>query len=304
MAEPRYVPYDQIDKTKWDACISQSANGLIYGQSAYLDGMSKHWDAMVYLDYEAVMPLTWNRKYSFHYLYQPAFTACLGIFGDHVDAALTQLFLEQIPAKFKYWDISLNHGNLFSITGYNLVERMNYVLPLSNSYEAINNNYRENLKRNIRRSEQAANRVINDQDLLSAIALAKQQLQHLPEIEEDDFTRFESLCRSYKETGACKIYGVYDSRGKLVSSAVFFFSHKRAYYILPGNHPDGKTSGSSHALIDAFIKDHAGSGLVLDFEGSDISSLAFFYSSFGSVEEKYSAIRLNRLPGWVKWFKK
>jgi hypothetical protein len=44
--------------------------------------------------------------------------------------------------------------------------------------------------------------------------------------------------------------------------------------------------------------------MLLDFEGSDISSLAFFYSSFGATEEKYSAVKLNKLPALVKWFKK
>jgi len=70
-----------------------------------------------------------------------------------------------------------------------------------------------------------------------------------------------------------------------------------------GNHPDGKTIGASHYLIDRFIADYAGQNLILDFEGSDISSLAFFYSSFGAKEEKYSAIKLNKLPWYIKWMK-
>jgi hypothetical protein len=71
-----------------------------------------------------------------------------------------------------------------------------------------------------------------------------------------------------------------------------------------GNHPNGRTLGASHALIDAFIEDHAAQDLLLDFEGSDIRNLAFFYSSFGAVEEKYAAIKLNRLPWWMKWMKR
>jgi hypothetical protein len=63
-----------------------------------------------------------------------------------------------------------------------------------------------------------------------------------------------------------------------------------------GNHPGGKAIGASHALIDAFIKDHAGKKMLLDFEGSDIPNLAFFYSSFGAVEEEYAALKMNRLP--------
>jgi hypothetical protein len=85
---------------------------------------------------------------------------------------------------------------------------------------------------------------------------------------------------------------------------VFFFYKKRAYYILVGNHPDGKTIGASHALINGFIQDYAGQDMVLDFEGSNINSLAFFYSSFGAIEEKYVGLKLNKLPWWMKYFKK
>jgi len=303
MSAPRYLRYDQIDKIKWDACMDGAANGLIYGYSSYLDAMATHWDGMVLNDYEAVMPLTWNRKYGIHYLFQPPFTACLGVFGKAVTADLLKQFLDHIPASFKYWDISLNQGNLFSIPGYDLYERMNYVLSLKESYDVIAGRYRDNLKRNIRRSEQNGNKTSANIGLSAAIALAKEQLQHLPGIKPGDFSRFEKLCHIYQEKGKCKLYGVVNSKGALMSAAIFLFSNGRACYILPGNHPDGKTSGSSHALIDAFIKDHAGHNLLLDFEGSDISSLAFFYSSFGAVEEKYAALRVNRLPGLVRWLK-
>ena len=57
-----------------------------------------------------------------------------------------------------------------------------------------------------------------------------------------------------------------------------------------GNHPDGKTIGASHALIDAFIKDHADQNFILDFEGSDIRNLAFFYRDL--EQQKKSILRL------------
>ena len=77
----KYVAQQQVDKNKWDACIERSSNGLIYGYSFYLDSMAKHWDALVLNDYEAVMPLTWNRKWGIKYLYQPPLTPQLGIFS-------------------------------------------------------------------------------------------------------------------------------------------------------------------------------------------------------------------------------
>nr|MBU9937149.1 hypothetical protein [Ferruginibacter sp.] len=98
----RYLTYRQIDKPKWDACIDGAYNGLIYAYSFYLDSMAKHWDALVLNDYEAVMPLTWNKKYGIHYLYQPPFTACLGVFGKQLNAATVSDFLKSIPPKFRY----------------------------------------------------------------------------------------------------------------------------------------------------------------------------------------------------------
>jgi hypothetical protein len=58
--------------------------------------------------------------------------------------------------------------------------------------------------------------------------------------------------------------------------------------------------GASHYLIDRFIYDHAGKKLTLDFEGSDIRNLAFFYSSFGAEIEQYPSLRLDRLPWYVR----
>lgn len=300
----KYLTYGQIDKTKWDACVDNASNGLVYAYSFYLDSMAQHWDALVLNDYEAVMPLTWNKKYGIHYLYQPPFTACLGVFGGQLSAGTVNDFLEAIPPKFKYWDIYLNPGNFFSLADFTLYERMNYVLPLNAPYESLQDNYRDNIKRNIKKSGKL-NLVINKNIAVAeVILLVREQTRNFAELAAKDFEHFKILYQLLYKKEKATTYGVYTKEGQLIAAAVFFFSHNRAYYIMVGNHPNGKTLGASHALINAFIKDHAGQNLLLDFEGSDIHSLAHFYSSFGAREEKYSAIRLNRLPAPFKWLKR
>ena len=54
------LPSPLIDTTKWDDCISRSANGLIYASSRYLNAMADNWDGMIIDDYKAVMPLPWR----------------------------------------------------------------------------------------------------------------------------------------------------------------------------------------------------------------------------------------------------
>jgi hypothetical protein len=303
----RYIIQTDIDKTKWDRCIDQAPNGLIYGYSIYLDTMSAHWDALVLNDYQAVMPLTWNRKYGFYYLYQPFLSASLGLFGNDIKADLLAAFLHAIPRKFRLWEFSLNHGNVFFVPGFHLFERMNFVLSLNDEYDKLYERFRENVKRNIRKADKLRCQVKIDFDVDEVITLAELQMHSFAKVKENDLSNFRRLYKHLHNKGKAITYGIEDEQKKLISSAVFFYSHNRAYYILVGNHPNGKTLGAGHALINAFIKDHAGRNLFLDFEGSDIGNIAFFYSSFGAREEKYSAIVNNRLPGiiniirtWIK----
>jgi len=299
----KYLQYKEIDKAKWDACISNAPNGLIYGYSFYLDCMAKQWDALVLNDYEAVMPLTWNKKYGFYYLYQPAFTASLGVFGKNLTKEIIDDFVSMLPSKFKLVEISLNSGNIVGDSRPFSLLRSNYILPLNRSYEQLYKSYRDNHKRNITKAFQLGCRVSKEIAIDEIIQLNKEQLQHVDGTKPEDYPNFKKLYELLKGRKQAEVYGIIDPKNKVLASAVFFFSHNRAYYIMVGNHPDGKTIGASHALIDAFIKDHAGQNLILDFEGSDIRNLAFFYSGFGATEEIYPALKINRLPFYVKWLK-
>lgn len=298
-----YLPQEKIDKTKWDYCIDTSANGLIYAYSFYLDTMSKNWDALILADYSVVMPLTWNKKFGIYYLYQPFFAASLGIFGNDISAETVKAFLDSIPVKFKYWDFYLNRNNLFSIAGYGLYERRNFILSLQKNYDLLSAHYSKSHVRNIKRAKDSGNVVHKNIPLADVVTLAKEQSKDFSPVTEKDYENFSSLFSILKQKNDAVTYGVLSSQQELVASCVYFFSHSRAYYILVGNHPNGRTSGASHLMIDYFIKEHAGESLLLDFEGSDIKNLAWFYGSFGASEEKYAGIKLNRLPSLAKLFK-
>jgi hypothetical protein len=296
-----YLKRADIDNAQWDRCIETASNGLIYGYSAYLDSMAGDWDAIVVNNYEAVMPLPWRKKWGMYYIYQPFLCAQLGLFGNALSADLLSDCLQAIPRKFKLWEFPLNHNNLFSVPGYTIYSRINYILNLQKPYEELYAGYRENIRRNIRRSNNAGCLTTTGIPVDNIFAIIREQM---PKTSDNDLLHFSSVYKMFEEEGAAKTYGILSAKGDLLASAVFLFSHKRAYYLLVGNHPNGRTLGASHALIDAFIKDHSGKDILLDFEGSDFRNLAFFYSSFGAVEENYSAIKLNRLPWYVKLLKK
>lgn len=299
----QYFPHSQIDKLKWNDCIETAENGLIYAYSFYLDHMSENWDALVLNDYEVVMPLTWKKKYGIKYLYQPFLTAQSGIFGKNITEKLVGEFIESIPAAFRYIDISLNTKNIFSIpTGF-IIHRANYTLDLNKPYSELKNNYRENIVRNIKKAEASGYTVVKDFNVEVVIKLAVEQMNNYDKTSLTQVTRFRSLYNYLREKNMAVTRGI-KVNDMMLASSVFFNSHNRFYYILVGNHPDGKAIGASHALIDAFIKEHSETNRLLDFEGSDIPNLAFFYSSFGAKQEVYPALKINRLPFYLKWLKK
>jgi hypothetical protein len=301
-AHIRYCKRHEVEDAKWNACITAAPNGLVYAYSFYLDAMAGRWDALVLGDYEAVMPLTWRNKWGVYYLYQPPFCAQLGVFGKGLNEEVVRLFLTAIPQWFQYWDFYGNQQNLFRFDDYPVLERVNYVLPLHLPYEQLEKSYRENTRRNIRKSKTYGCGVKKEVAVEEIIALSKMQSQQSA-TKDDAYEKFAALYKLMQQKGMAKTYGIASVQGQLIASAVFFFSHKRAYYILVGNHPNGRTLGASHALIDAFIQDHAGQDLLLDFEGSDLRNLAFFYSSFGAVAESYPAFYKNDLPWWMKWLR-
>jgi len=65
-----------------------------------------------------------------------------------------------------------------------------------------------------------------------------------------------------------------------------------------------KANGAMFLIVDQLIRDHSEKIRVLDFEGSNVASLARFYKSFGSDEFNYLRIKRNRLPWILKLLKK
>ncbi|MCX8019616.1 MAG: hypothetical protein N2747_03870 [Chitinophagaceae bacterium] len=296
----QYILHKDIERNKWDNCILHSPNGLIYGFSYYLDIVCDEWDALVYNDYEAVMPLPRKKKWGIQYLFQPFVTAQLGIFGDKLTVSLMEEFIRSVPSSFRVTEIPLNFGNTVLAERLSFRLRNNFVLNLNRSYSEIRKRYNENLKRNIRKAETSSFEWHKEIGIEQVLAIALPQMKKYEKNVEEKFNRFQKLfafLHQKKQATSCAV----SIKQKILSVCVFFFSHNRAYYILAANLPESRNTGTSHTLIDCFIREHAEENLLLDFEGSDISTLASFYQSFGACNEPFPYLQVNKLPFFMRW---
>jgi hypothetical protein len=300
----KLLKQSEIDTMKWDKCIAKSLNGIIYAYSWYLDIVCPGWDALVYSDYEMVMPLTHNRKYGFDYLFQPFFTQQLGIFSSNkIDNLLIESFIHAIPSKYRFIEINLNKYNcLDKLNGFNLKLNVTYELDLINNYENNFRKYKQNNIRNIRKAIDSKISIMKGLSVDEIFDLVKSS-NLSPGIKEKHFKMLHQLISAAIRYKCGYLYGAYDERNTICAVGFFIYSNNKACFILSVSNNEGKKSSAMFLLVDEFIKDFSGQNIILDFEGSNIPGIARFYEGFGASPFNYPGIKANKLPFPIKFFK-
>jgi hypothetical protein len=301
ISDIRFLHRNEIDIEKWDRCILNSTNGLIYARSFYLDTMAANWSALVEGDYNAVMPLTWNRKYGFSYLYQPAFTAQLGLFaGDPDDQKLIELFIGHMKKHFRFCEIHLNYAN----DPVECIRRTNYTLPLAKPYTEIRNGYKKRLLENLAESEKNQMNYSRSEDFSSTIPLFRREYgKRFPHVKARHYQQFELLCHKISKIKMLFVRQVTDVSGNLLSSSIFFKDEHRIYNIMSVTLKSGREKKSQFFLLDQLFREFSANDLVFDFEGSEVPGIAEFYRKFGPALSTYPFLRYNSLPFPFRFFK-
>ena len=299
----QFLKRQQIDAIRWDNCISASANRLIYGYSYYLDYMTDgQWDALVLGDYLAVMPLPWRRKAGIRYVYQPAFTQQGGIFSPQVlTPAQVEEFLRQLGHQFRFAEIFLNYGNLSASPAL----RANFIIPLDPSYDQLAGRYKRTLLHDLQTAGQASLSFTGEVDPQMVLQGFRQEYsKRIKSLHPADFRRFEALCNFLMEKDRLIVRAVLGEKGQLLATALLPRDDRRLYLVQSTTPPAGRLVKANHFLLDQLIKEWAGSGMILDFEGSDLPGVSLFYRSFGAVDQPYFFYRYNRLPWPVRLLKR
>lgn len=297
-----YFERHEIDPVKWDHCISSVSHKLIYGYSWYLDAMADHWGALILNDYEAVMPLPWRRKWGFPYIYTPHFCNPLGIFSNVADYSVEE-FLNQIPKRFRLWDLNIFLGDKQPTGDFKFIKRQNHILDISPSYELLFKNFRTSYRQIINKTDSQPINIRMNIPVEEVIEAAKKEGKS-GALSNTDFGKLKNMFHHLASRSEAETIGVYGRENKLLASAIFFITNSRIYYVLAVNDPEGRSIAGSHHIINAVIQKYAGSNLMLDFEGSDIPGIAFFFEGFGATKEHYYYIHHNSLPLWCRWLKK
>jgi len=299
----KYLHHSEIDYEKWDRCIDEAPNSRVYAASWYLDRTAVVWDALIWGDYEFVMPLPVKRKLGVSYLYQPLYCQQLGIVPP-APAEIAVEFFTEIARKFRYSDIQLNALNLppKQLKSAQFFSRKNYLLLLATDYETLFSAYSKNTHRNIAK---ANNNRLNYVEGIRLEEFLELKLKSITAgFQKSAFQKLKSIIAYSQYKGIGEIVGVY-SPGNVLCAAVFFLRWKdRIIYLNAVSTREGKEMRAMFFLIDHFLKSCSGKNLTIDFEGSTIPGIARFFEGFGATPETYYRMKINRLPFPVKWLKR
>jgi len=290
-----FVHRKDLDTGRWDELIAQSTAETLYPYSWYLDAAAANWSALVMDDYRFVMPLVWKKKYGLRYLYQPFYTQQLGVFSrEYVDPTIIASMLALLQKKFRFAGINFNTKNLVGETGSIAVyDKTNYVLDLQHSYDKLFGSFSTNAKRNIKKAYQFNEHLEKELSCEQLVAFKKEN--DVIKRSEEEYQWLVYLLETIKKNSSGVVYASRD-KGAISAAAFFGFSKSRAIYLVSASDGQGKKNRSMFKLVDAFVRDQARTEMILDFEGSNIPSVARFFAGFGAKPEIYQGISFNRLP--------
>lgn len=288
----RLIKQDELDWDKWDAAVRKDPAGHFYALHWYLDMIAKRWDALVYGDYQWVMPLVHNKKWGvIPYLYRPYGVQQLGIFGkDPVTEEITGAFIKAIPSKYVHRDLYFNVDNPFPA---NIKHRMRrtYELSLAQSYQDIYNGYSESITRKLKKAKKAQLRIFENDTPDTLILLFKNNKGNEVDFTDWHYDRMRQIMYTliYRKMGA--VWTVHDERNSPCASCFIAFTGKRMVFLFSGQDSYGRDHGALTLLIDNALMWGAERGGVFDFEGSDIPGMERYYHSFGASMREYANYR-------------
>ena len=286
------VKRKHIELKAWDRCIESADNRRIYAMSWYLDAVSGQcWDALVYKNYQAVMPLPYIKKAGIKVYIQPVFCQQLGVFWHgQAPKDMVKSFIQAIPGNL--YKLCFTGQTSYYMEAEQSFYRPNYTIKLSCDYDKMLKIMSNNHRRNIRKAQKAQLQYHN----ISPETYIQLKRSSGTRLSNKVWNNLLNLLNTAVEKQAMNIRAAFLDN-ELISAVCWLNDFDRFVYLQAASNSKGKATAAAFGLIDEHLRIHENSGKIIDFEGSQNNGVARFYKGFGGKNEAYPCIE-------SKWMKK
>ncbi|UOE39432.1 hypothetical protein [Chryseobacterium oryzae] len=284
----RRLQYHEIDFEKYSNCLENSVQRKYSATKLFLDITSdKHWELLIYNDYEAVMPVPFVQKMGKKIVHNPMLCQQLGIFSkqDHIE--INEAFLKYLTQNYLIRIYNFNEFNQFKTS---LTTKKNFLIT-PKDYKTVFSQYSPKRKRKLRLDDEV---------------VKNSEIRKVNFIEVENFIR-ENFLGASKEADVASFINIFkkmDINGCIELSA-FFLKEKVINVIITymddctvallGTFNDKdfvKVSGAS-TLIDHSIQENI-SQRIFDFEGGEIPNVEEFFRGFRPELRPYTSISYSK----------
>ncbi len=291
----KYLKHAEIDSEKWNRCVENAGNNRIYSIAWYLDIVAEKWDALIWGDYEFVMPLPVKKKFGIQHIYQPTYCQQLGIFPNPPEEIQKQ-FAIQLKRKYGIINYQINSENdIRAFENFKSTRKVNFELTLNPDYQNLFNSFSKHAKRNINSARKNTVTVVKGGTPDTFIKTKKEATK--VSVNESTYRILNRLMANFITSGKGVVYTAYSANNTICAAAFIVFYKNRAYYLNAFSTDEGRENRAMYAIVNEIIKEFSETGTVLDFEGSVIDGIARFYKGFGALPKNYFYIYSNRFPG-------
>ncbi|MDO4671376.1 MAG: GNAT family N-acetyltransferase [Porphyromonadaceae bacterium] len=250
-----------------------------------------------------------------NHLSQPPFTQFIGphiipsdrtelTFSDKRNAMM--VLLKNLPQKRSYYlqtSPQLTDWLPFKWEGFEQTTRYTNILYLNSPNEKlVAQQCNQLLRRKVRSAKREGYQLIIDADAKDLIPLVNLSLMRSSNEKINYEERLKNLVRTFKKQGKGCVYIATKDTLDNADAAVFMVRNgRRTYYMAGGQSLEKSKNALAFCLYQAICNEISQFGIQeVDFEGSMIKGVEFFFRNFGAVQTPYFALSKGKMGFWSR----
>ncbi len=288
-----YIRQENMNRKKWDQCVSTAHNKSVFGLSWFLDAVCDQWHGLVWGDYEIVQAMPTKKKFGLiSILYQPFFTRTLSMYSSRpINEHQQKAFFQEIEKRHQ--KVLMGFPDQVSETNLQATKLMYQYLDLNRQYDTLRPGFSKNATRLINKAGKHGIS-IQETKTKNVVALFRESAgTQIKELKEKDYVHLQQLMDACMQNGKGLSLGAFNQKKELIASAFFIKDFENIFYLKGGTNSQGRELGGMFLLFDHVIQLFANQPMTLDFGGSNIESIANFYKKFGATDKPYLFLSKN-----------
>lgn len=280
----------EIDPKQWDKLVESTTGSSPYAYFFYLDATAIEWEAYIAEDYSFAIPVGVVKKGGLARVYPPLFQGFIEPIGK-MSAFDFKEFENSLLKRYKKGDLLSKAPVLHTVarTTYSYQELDSSVFKLKSLAKRMINRFVK--------EDYTVKTGVDSRELTDFIV--EQLAKKLKIYTSKDVNHFYNLVDAAQKEG--KLYTLAAFQGtKLKAGLIGIYSKNELLYLKGAADKEAMKSGAMYALMNELIAEGHSKSLRINFGGSKVESIRFFYQRFNGQDVSYYHYSWDNSPFWFK----